>query len=162
MANDAEKKHWVFRVGVADRAGALTSIASAFSNRGISIETVVGHGSAYPGAPGGAVVVTFWCSQEEKREIVRVVERLSKVVSLEEHAYESEALRKSALVRVSRRLAPPDVAGREAFLTCELMQEKRGVFTYFLAGSPSELDPVLARFVEEGILEDIVFSVIGG
>ena len=162
MANDAEKKHWVFRVGVADRAGALTSIASAFSNRGISIETVVGHGSAYPGAPGGAVVVTFWCSQEEKREIVRVVERLSKVVSLEEHAYESEALRKSALVRVSRRLAPPDVAGREAFLTCELMQEKRGVFTYFLAGSPSELDRVLARFVEEGILSDIVFSVIGG
>ena len=162
MADDQNKKHWVFRVGVADRAGALTSIASAFSNRGISIETVVGHGSAYPGAPGGAVVVTFWCSQEEKREIVRVVERLSKVVSLEEHAYESEALRKSALVRVSRRLAPPDVAGREAFLTCELMQEKRGVFTYFLAGSPSELDPVLARFIDEGILEDIVFSVIGG
>jgi len=162
MAKTAEKKHWVFRVGVADRAGALTSIASAFSNRGISIETVVGHGSAYPGAPGGAVVVTFWCSRDEKREIVRVVERLSKVVSLEEHAYESEALRKSALVRVSRRLAPPDVAGREAFLTCELMAETRGTFTYFLAGSPSELDPILARFVEEGILGDVVFSVIGG
>ena len=162
MTNDDEKKHWVFRVGVADRAGALTSIASAFSNRGISIETVVGHGSAYPGAAGGAVVVTFWCCEREKREIVRVVERLSKVVSLEEHAYESEALRKSALVRVSRRLAPPDVAGRETFLTCELMAETRGTFTYFLAASPSELDPVLSRFVEEGILKDVVFSVIGG
>jgi hypothetical protein len=162
MANDDEKRHWVFRVGVADRAGALTSIASAFSNRGISIETVVGHGLAYPGAPGGAVVVTFWCSEQEKREIVRVVERLSKVVALQEHAYESESLRKSALVRVSRRLAPPDVAGRETFLTCELMAEKGGTFRYFLAGSPSELDPVLARFAEEGILEDVVFSVIGG
>jgi len=162
MANDAEKKHWVFRVGVADRAGALTSIASAFSNRGISIETVVGHGSAYPGAAGGAVVVTFWCSEKEKRRIVRVVERLSKVTSLEEHPYESEALRKSALVRVSRRLAPRDVAGREAFLTCEPTGENRGEFTYFLAGAPSELDPVLLRFVEEGILKDIVFSVIGG
>jgi len=107
-------------------------------------------------------VVTFWCSREEKREIVRVVERLSKVVSLEEHAYESEALRKSALVRVSRRLAPPDVAGREAFLTCELMEQKAGTYRYFLAGSPSELDPILARFVEEGILKDVVFSVIGG
>jgi len=161
MAETTEKKHWVFRVGVADRAGALTSIASAFSNRGISIETVVGHGHAFPGAPGGAVVATFWCSAEEKDEIVRVVGRLSKVVSLEEHAYESESLRKSALVKVTRRLVPADVAGREAFLTCEPMREERGLWTYFLAGSPSELDPILGRFSEEGILKDIVFSVIG-
>ena len=161
MAHGREKKHWVFRVGVADRAGALTSIASAFSNRGISIETVVGHGTAYPGAPGGAVVATFWCSEAEKDEIVRVVGRLSKVTTLEEHPYESESLRKSALVRVTRRLMPPDVAGREAFLTCELMDERRATFTYFLAGSPSELDPVLARFIDEGILADIVYSVIG-
>ncbi len=161
MADEPEKKHWVFRVGVADRAGALTSIASAFSNRGISIETVVGHGTAYPGAPGGAVVATFWCSEAEKDEIVRVVGRLSKVTSLEEHPYESESLRKSALVRVARRLLPPDVAGREAFLTCELMAEHRGTHTYFLAGSPSEIDAVLARFIGEDILKDIVYSVIG-
>ena len=161
MPDNQEKKHWVFRVGVADRSGALTSIASAFSNRGISIETVVGHGTAYPGAPGGAVVTTFWCSQDEKDEIVRVVSRLSKVTYLEEHPYESESLRKSALVRVGRRLNPPDVAGLEAFLTCELMGQRRGTFTYFLAGSPSELDPILARLVGEGILTDIVYSVIG-
>jgi hypothetical protein len=161
MADNQERKHWVFRVGVADRAGALTSIASAFSNRGISIETVVGHGTAFPGAPGGAVVTTFWCTEAEKAEIVRVVSRLSKVTSLEEHPYESESLRKSALVRVTRRLAPPDVAGREAFLTCEPVRQDRGIFIYFLAGSPSELDPVLANFVKEGILKDIVYSVIG-
>ena len=161
MADSTDKKHWVFRVGVADRAGALTSIASAFSNRGISIETVVGHGTAYPGAPGGAVVATFWCSEPEKEEIVRVVGRLSKVTSLEEHPYESENLRKSALVRSKRRLTPPDVAGREAFLTCELVGVERGIYTYFLAGSPSELDPILAKFVKEGILTDIVYSVIG-
>ena len=38
------KRQWVFRAHVLDRAGALTSIASAFSNEGISIDTVVGHG----------------------------------------------------------------------------------------------------------------------
>ena len=161
MGENHEKKHWVFRVGVADRSGALTSIASAFSNRGLSIETVVGHGAAYPGASGGAVITTFWCTESEKDEIVRVVRRLSKVTSLEEHPYESETLRKSALVRATRRLAPPDVAGRETFLTCELVGEQRGVYHYFLAGSPSELDPILGRFVEEGILTDIVFSVLG-
>ena len=161
MADDQEKRHWVFRVHVADRAGALTSIASAFSNRGVSIETVVGHGAAHTASHDGAVVATVWCTEAEKDQLVRVVARLSKVLSLEEHPYDSESLRKSALVHLTRRLTPRDVAGRETFLTCELMKEERGVFTYFLAGSPSELDPILARFDEEGILRDIVYSVVG-
>jgi acetolactate synthase small subunit len=161
MANSEEKKHWVFRVGVADRAGALTSIASAFSNRGVSIDTVVGHGATYGALHDGAVVVTFWGTEAEKDNIVRVVERLSKVTTLEEHAYDSESLRKSAVVHVNRRLTPRDVAGRQTFLTCELMKEEKGRFTYFLAGSPSELDPIVERLVEDGILDDIVYSVIG-
>jgi len=160
MANNQQNKHWVFRVCVADRAGALTSIASAFSNRGISIETVVGHGTAFPGLPGGAVVVTFWCTETEKDEIVRIVKRLSKVKSLEEHPYESEQLRKSALVRVTRRLVPRDVAGRECFLSFELLRQENGVWTYFLAGPPSELDPILGQFAANQILSDIVYSVI--
>jgi hypothetical protein len=41
------------------------------------------------------------------------------------------------------------------------MKEEGGKLAYFLAGSPSELDPVLARFAEEGILSDIVYSVVG-
>jgi len=161
MADDTEKKHWVFRVGVADRAGALTSIASAFSNRGISIDTVVGHGAAYTAAHDGTVVVTFWCTEAEKDEIVRVVKRLSKVTYLEEHPYDSESLRKSVMLHATRRLTPGDVAGRETFLTCELMKHERDVYTYFLAGSPSELDPVLARLADEGILKDVVYSVVG-
>ncbi|MBM4032758.1 MAG: ACT domain-containing protein [Planctomycetes bacterium] len=161
MADGTEKKHWVFRVGVADRAGALTSIASAFSNRGISIDTVVGHGAAYGATHDGTVVVTFWCTEAEKDEIVRVVKRLSKVTYLEEHAYDSESLRKSALLHTTRRLTPRDVAGRETFLTCELMRHERGIYTYFVAGPPSEFDPIVTQFAEEGILKDVVYSVVG-
>lgn len=161
MPDDPPSKHWVFRVHLADRAGALTSIASAFSNRGISIETVVGHGAAYTASHDGTAVITFWCTEAEKDQIGRVIDRLSKVLSLEEHPYDSESLRKSALCHTSRRLTPRDVAGRETFLTCELMREARGVFTYFLAGSPSELDPILARFKDEGILLDVVYAVVG-
>ena len=161
MPDDPQKKHWVFRVHLADRAGALTSIASAFSNRGISLETVVGHGAAYTASHDGTVVATFWCTEDEKDQIVRVVQRLSKVLSLEEHPYDSETLRKSAIVRANRRLVPHDVAGRETFLTCELMKEERGLYSYFVAGSPSELDPILARLTDEGILEDVVYAVVG-
>ena len=161
MADEADKKHWVFRVGLADRAGALTSIASAFSNRGISIDTVVGHGAAYGATHDGTLVATFWCTEAEKDEIVRVVERLSKVTTLEEHPYDSQSLRKSALLHTTRRLTPRDVAGRETFLTCELMKDEAGTCTYFVAGPPSEFDPIVSRFAEEGILKDVVYSVVG-
>jgi hypothetical protein len=80
-------------------------------------------------------------------------------VALEEHPYESSSLRKSALIQVSRRLTPRDVAGRETFLTCELVREVPGGFVYFVAGSPYELDPVLESFNGQGILADIVYSV---
>lgn len=158
---DARMKHWVFRVDVADRAGALTSIASAFSNRGVSIETIVGHGTPYPGASGGAIVATFWCTETEKDAIVRIVGRLSKVTHLVERPYESSLLRKSALVQVARALRPLDVAGQECFLTCEPIPSVHEPYTYFLAGPPSELDPVLVRLGAEGVLLHTVHSVIG-
>ncbi|MBL7223586.1 MAG: hypothetical protein ISS72_07025 [Candidatus Brocadiae bacterium] len=162
MANsEEEKKHWVFRVYLADRAGALTSIASAFSNRGISIDTVVGHGASEATSHDGTVVVTFWCTESEKDAIVRIVRRLSKITGLEEHPYNSEILRKSAIIHVTRKLTPHDVAGRETFLTCELIRKDDDAYLYFLAGSPSELDPILNRLGEEDILTDIVYSVVG-
>ena len=62
----------------------------------------------------------------------------SKVTGLEEHPYESQSLRKSAIVTANRRLAPHDVAGEQTFLTCELVTTGAETWTYFLAGSPSE------------------------
>ncbi len=158
--DDKERQHWVFRAHVADRAGALTSIASAFSNEGISIDTVVGHGTEERTLVGGSVVLTFYCTEQEKDIMVRKVKRLSKVTQLEEHPYESQSLRKSAIVSATRELKPRDVAGDESFLTCEMVK-KEALWTYFLAGSPSELDQILGRLAKEGIVKDIVYSIVG-
>ena len=156
-----EKRHWVFRAHVVDRAGALTSIASAFSNEGISIDTVVGHGFEERAGVDGSVVLTFRCSEREKDVMVRKVKRLSKVIGLEEHPYDSQSLRKSAIIRTTRRLAPRDVAGEESFQTCELVHQDASGWTYYLAGSPSELDQVLGRLETDGVVTDIVYSVVG-
>jgi acetolactate synthase small subunit len=152
---------WIFRAHVVDRAGALTSIASAFSNEGVSINTVVGHGFEERAGVDGSVVLTFSCSEQEKDKMVRKIRRLSKVVSLEEHPYFSELLRKSVLIRATRRLKPRDVAGEESFLTLELVQQDAHGWTYFLAGSPAELDPVLERLETHGVVTDIVYSILG-
>ena len=159
--HESEKHHWVFRAHVLDRAGALTSIASAFSNRGISIDTVVGHGFEERAGVDGSVVLTFHCTEQEKNIMVRKVKRLSKVKHLEEHPYDSQSLRKSAIIGANRRLTPRDVAGDESFLTCELVHEDSSGWTYFLAGSPSELDQVLGRLETDGAVTDIVYSVVG-
>ncbi|MCK7502728.1 MAG: ACT domain-containing protein [Desulfobacterales bacterium] len=74
--NETARSHWVFRAHVVDRAGALTSIASAFSNEGVSIDTVVGHGSEAKAGTDGSVVLTFCCSHEEKDRMVRKIKRL--------------------------------------------------------------------------------------
>ena len=93
--------------------------------------------------------------------MVRKVRRLSKVTQLEEHPYDSQSLRKSAIVRTTRRLAPRDVAGDDSFLTCEVVHTDASGWTHFLAGSPSELDPVLERLETAGVVTDIVYSVVG-
>ncbi len=152
---------WVFRAHVMDRAGALTSIASAFSNEGISIDTVVGHGLEEHAGVDGSVVLTFHCTEREKDIMVRKVRRLSKITAVEEHLYASKHLRKAAVVLVTRELLPHDVAGETSFLTCEKVHEDIPGLTYFLAGSPSELDAVLNRLAKEGVIRDIVYSVVG-
>lgn len=157
---ETERNHWVFRAHVLNRAGALTSIASAFSNEGVSIDTVVGHGSEGRAGTDGSVVLTFCCSEEEKDKMVRKIRRLSKVTSLDELPYDSQSLRKSALVLTSRELEPRDVVGKKAFLTSELVKTSTKGWTYFLAGSPSDLDPVLERLEATGIIKDIIYSVL--
>ncbi|HMK56371.1 MAG TPA: hypothetical protein VK448_07030 [Dissulfurispiraceae bacterium] len=152
--------HWVFRAHVLDRAGALTSIASAFSNEGVSIDTVVGHGSEALAGTDGSVVLTFCCSEDEKDRMVRKISRLSKVTRLEEHPYESQSLRKSAMILVSRQLKPADVVGETSFLTSELVKTDAGGWVYLLAGSPSDLDPVLARLETAGLVKDLIYSVL--
>jgi len=158
--NNTEKKHWVFRAHVYDRAGALTSIASAFSNEGVSIDTVVGHGFEERAGVDGSVVLTFWCTEAEKNVMVRKVRRLSKVIDLREQPYESQSLRKSALIRTSRRLVPRDVVGDESFLTHELVGQDPHGWMYLLAGSPSELDPVLEKLEISGMVKDIIYSIL--
>lgn len=151
---------WVFRAHVLDRAGALTSIASAFSNEGVSIDTIVGHGFEERAGVDGSVVLTFYCSEAEKDKMVRKVRRLSKVIRLEEHPYESQSLRKSALILCTRQLRPADVVGETAFLTSELVNRDDYGWTYLLAGSPSDLDPVLERLEAAGLVKDVIYSVL--
>jgi acetolactate synthase small subunit len=154
-----KEQHWFFRIWVYDRAGALTSIASAFSNRSISLDSVVGHGSDKSSGCAGTVLVTFTCDEDEKEAIKRVIRRLSKIKKVEEHPYLGDNLRKTCVVKIKRKLAPMDVAGETTFLTCELMHHDSTGWTYFLGGSPAQLDPVVHKLKKAAMLVDQVYSI---
>ena len=156
-----KETQWLFRIHIADRAGALTSIASAFSNRGLSLDTVVGHGNEGTAlSTGGSVIVTFNCTRNEKDTVLRVIRRLTKITDVEEYPYRDDDVRKSALVKVKRKLKPVETAGEKAFLTCELVTIRPDETMYFLAGPPHEVDFVLQGLRKKRILLDTVYSVV--
>jgi len=80
VKNEQAKTYWIIIAQVVDRAGALTSVASAFSNRSITMDTVLAHGHAAEEDVHGRIVVLFEASEEEKEMMLRILQRLSKVV----------------------------------------------------------------------------------
>ena len=79
---DTEKKYWMFHVTSSDCAGALTSVAAAFSNDGVNILTVIGHG-ACPDRKG-LIEIGFESDEQTKDVLVRKIKRLSKAISVKE------------------------------------------------------------------------------
>ena len=78
--DESRKTYWAFRVQVVDRAGALTSVASAFSNSSINVDTVVGYGADEAAGWQPEVLVGFWGTEEDKDLMSRRIQRLTKVV----------------------------------------------------------------------------------
>ncbi len=77
------RSYWMITSHVVDRAGALTSVASAFSNRTINIDTVIAHGTDEQEGPNGRVMITFWATEAEKEMMLRITKRLSKITRVE-------------------------------------------------------------------------------
>jgi acetolactate synthase small subunit len=69
----------ILKASVADRSGALTSIASAFSNQGINLDAIVGYGAPENSDSHGSVVVAFHGTKDQQDIMIRRIQRLQKV-----------------------------------------------------------------------------------
>ncbi len=72
------ESQWVFEVRGTDRPGALAAIATAFSSRGISIDSVVA--VATPGAQAlrdHNIVLGVRCTPARREEMLRVLSRMA-------------------------------------------------------------------------------------
>jgi acetolactate synthase small subunit len=160
MSATANQHRWLFRVIAVNKPGAMTSIASAFSNRAVSIDSIVAHGSEETPDDSGTVVITFRCSEEDKEKVRREIERLSKVIRVEEHVYLQDYLRKGAVL-----LVKPDPEAFRAVESAEkvswdLIKDESIGRTYFIAGAPNQIDPLIEGLLDANLVLDIVYAII--
>ena len=156
----ASPGRWLFRATVANKAGAMTSIASAFSNRGISIDSIVGHGAEETPGDTGTVLVTFRCTEEEKEILSREIRRLSKVLRLEEHVYREDYLRKGVILLIKPEATDSHLMESNKAVTWELIKDELIGRTYFLSGPPYQVDPIVERLIADGSVLDVVYAIV--
>ena len=99
-------ERWVVVVRGADRTGTLTALTSVFSTRGVSFESLA-TGAADGGV--GTIAVTFRTSTRRQQLLVRTVERLSVVRSVEARSADDPSVRAAGVVRMPAGVAfrPP-------------------------------------------------------
>jgi len=80
--------YWLFKISVSDCAGALTSVAAAFSNEGINIDRIINQKTET--GKSGLIMLGFVSSKESKDVLVRRINRLTKVIEIEERQFSPE------------------------------------------------------------------------
>jgi hypothetical protein len=160
MTTSDREHRWLFRAIVVNKVGAMTSIASAFSNRGISVDSIVAHGSEETPGETGTVLITFRCAEEDKEKVRREVERLSKVIRLEEHVYLQDYLRKGAVLLVKPDPRAIDLIESHKDVSWDLIKDESIGRTYFIAGAPNQVDPVIESLLAADLVLDVVYAII--
>jgi len=89
---------WVAFIRGADRTGTLTAVAGVFSTRGVSFASL-----STGGVEGetGMIVVEFTASERRQRLLLRTVERLSVVRSVDVRAADDRSVRAAAVMRLA-------------------------------------------------------------
>jgi acetolactate synthase regulatory subunit len=102
-------ERWVALVRGADRPGTLTALTSVFSTRGVSFESLA---TGAVDGDAGTIAVTFRASARRQQLLVRTVERLSVVRSVEVRSADDPAVRAAGVVRMPDGVGftPPDDA----------------------------------------------------
>jgi acetolactate synthase small subunit len=150
-------QRWVFVVRALDRPGTLTAAAAVFSNRGVSLEGILGSGIAPNTVENGRLLFSFRATEPKQALLKKALERLSSVFQVEAYHYDDERLRAIAVAKLSQ--------------SAKLTQDDEGYFVetiaqtacdrvVMLTGSPRAVDDAVAQFRQQGHLKDVVMTYI--
>jgi len=159
-----DSTRYLFDLKVRDRPGTLTAVASVFSNRGVSIQMLLG---STLGAQAGADISIFFvfeASEKRAQAVFRAMGRLDNVTSVTSHRYDSQALRAVAFAHVDpRKLADdqqlPAIATDESVTFAPVVCDNKHE-TWILMAHPAQLENCIARLRGAGALVDATMTII--
>lgn len=150
-------ERWVFVIKVHDKPGALTSIASVFSNRGVSVDTTLGSSAVSVLDAPSTIVLSFRATERKKETLLRIIARLQHVVQVEAYPYIARELRSIAIARVIAEEKHSDLPHG---VQSEIISERGDTKTILLTGSTQAVDKAVRSLREHGSLLDVVTTVM--
>lgn len=153
MAN----QRWVFVVRALDKPGTLTAAAAVFSNRGVSLEGVVGSGIAPTTAADGRLIFCFYATEQKQVLLYRALERLSTIFQVDVYTYDDKRLRAIAVAKLS---PTAKIASDDDEYTIETIAKTKTERTVMLTGTPLAVEDAIAQFRQQDQLNDVVMSYI--
>ncbi len=149
------EQRWVFVVKAQDKPGALTAAASVFSNRGVSLNTILGSGMTPTEAEGGRIIISFWANERKKDMLLRALQRLSSILQVQAYPYSSPELRAIGVIRVD---AKADVSASEVQI--ELISNQGDSKSLLVTGSPPTVETMIENLRKQNALLDVVITVM--
>ena len=150
------EQRWVFVVRALDRPGTLTATAAVFSNRGVSLESILASGIAPTTLENGRLILIFRATEAKQALLQRTLERLSIIFQVDAYTYDDDRLRAIAVAKLSSAAAIAPTADYSA----ETIATTAAGRSVMLTGAPAVIETAISHLREQDSLQDVVVSYI--
>ncbi|MEO0532906.1 MAG: hypothetical protein AAF215_03465 [Cyanobacteria bacterium P01_A01_bin.123] len=151
------EQRWVFVVRALDKPGTLTAVAAVFSNRGVSLESILGSGIAMTTIENGRLILRFSATEAKQTLLRRALERLSSVSRVKVYPYEDERLRAIAVAKLTSGANLSELA---ATVDYDAIAQGETHKIVLFSGKTIAVDTAIAKLRQTHQLEDVVMSSI--
>ncbi|MEL6470625.1 MAG: hypothetical protein AAFQ74_12925 [Cyanobacteria bacterium J06623_4] len=153
----AETQRWMFVVQALNQPGTLTAAAAVFSNRGVSLEGILGSGIDTTTVEDGRLLFSFRATLEKQALLKRSLQRLPSILKVKAYTYEDERLRAIAITKVT---LDTDLSLNHQQLHIEKICQTDRYRLLLLTGITAAVEAEIARLRSLSQLEDVVISAI--
>ena len=158
-----DKRKWVFALRVHDRAGTVTSVSSVFTNRGVSLQMLLGSTIQVVIPDSIPLYFVFEAAERRKNTLLRAMRRLDSVIWAECYEYDSPSLRAVAFAHVDGRVMDDAgvaaIASETEVISSPIVSDD-GHKTWVLLAEPIALERCLERLGDTGALLHVTATVM--
>lgn len=150
-------QRWIFVVRVLDKPGTLTAAAAVFSNRGVSLESILGSGIGATAIEDGRLILNFQATASKQALLHRALERLPYIFRVDAYAYNDPRLRAIAIAKLS---PSTKLLNDDDSYSVETIAQTGSERTVMFNGTPPAVEGAIAQFRAQDQLNDVVLSYI--